>query len=233
MKKTTFITACLLSLSLFAQAQTTGETQPIMVFVDSVGNIIADGSVLNRATVETDMLGRSFISSGLFAHNTTSEDVWVGFVTTIYQLPSGRFQHCFPNECVNTNSPLTFSKVDERKPNVHAGAVKAHATESLQSEWILEKGVTGEATVTYQFKIYELQSDGKSFNLVSTGPMVTVNYKYSESTNINVNTAEAQLQRVDFYDLAGRKTLRPTKGVYIRKAVYADGRVKTDKITFE
>lgn len=185
-------------------------------FVDKDGNIVADGSVITRDEVEDPFGTGSQISSGLYAKNTTSGVVNFGFTTTIVSMPSGSFSHCYPGNCKNTDSPASNS-VDERKVGSVGTLIKAGETASLQSEWYVSEGNYGTTTVTYQFKIYEVDATF-DYKLKGDGPKVTVNYVYKDPAGIEGVVADKTAQSQEFFDLNGRKVAKPVEGkVYVSK----------------
>jgi len=197
-------------------------------FVDANGDVVDNGSVINRMDVEENDYGKLQISSGLYAKNTTEDVVGVAVQLTIETLPSGSFQHCFPGSCKVTQSPQTDYSYTQGPMSSRAGT-----TESLQSEWLVEEGKYGTCTVTYQFKIYEIDPISFEYNFYADGPSVTVNYIYADPAGINANVADQVLKDVGYYDLSGRRVSNPSSGVYVKKMVYADGSVVTKKMTLK
>lgn len=232
--KKTLLSIVFIATASFAFA----DVDHTMEFVDKDGNIVADGSVINRTEVEEDDFGDMQIKSGLYAKNTSSKAVNIGFTITAENVPSGQFRHCFPGSCNNTPQhpelatyPIIGS-VDTRAVGSTGTTIKAGETQDLQSEWILESGKYGTCTVKYQFHIYTAAiQDGKIvYTSKGDGPSVTVNYIYQDPTGINTNVAEQKLNSVSYYDLSGRKVSHPESGVYVKKMTYADGTVKSQKV---
>lgn len=235
--KKLFLSLALIASASFAYA----DVDHSMEFVDAKGNIVADGSVINRTEVEEDEYGSKQINSGLFAKNVTSKVVNFGFTITIENLPSGTFGHCFPGSCVNTpmfpsmaTYPITNS-VDDRAVGSEGTVFKAGETMDLESEWIVDEGKYGTCTVNYQFHIYSaaIENGVVVYTPKGDGPSVTVNYIYADPAGISTNVAEQKLNSVTYYDLSGRKVSKTTNGVYVKKMVYADGTVKSSKVTLK
>lgn len=225
MKRKFLIVAALVCTALSANAQFSTDIDHSMEFVDAEGNIVADGSVIDRNEVEETDFGDLQISSGLYAKNTTDEIVGVGVQLTFASFPSGSFQHCFPGSCV-VSQPSSANTSYIQGPL----ASKAGTTESLQSEWLVEEGEYGTCTVTYQFKIYEADPITWEWNFSADGPSVTVNYIYTDPAGVDANIAEKALGSVSYHDLSGRTVSNPAGGVYVKRMTYADGTVKTSKV---
>lgn len=222
--KKLFLSLALIASASFAYA----DVDHTFEFVDAQGNIVADDSVINRTEIETTAFGDLQISSGLYAKNTTEDVAGVAVQLTFASLPSGTFQHCFPGECVVTPSPKTNYSYTQGPLASTAGK-----TESLQSEWLVSEGTYGTCTVTYQLKVYEADPLTFEWNLYADGPSVTVNYIYSDPAGINTNVADKKLNSITYYDLFGRRVSEPVSGVYVKKMTYADGTVKTNKISLK
>lgn len=224
MKSTFLFLAMFLCATLSVNAQTT-DIDHTFEFVDANGDIVANGSIINRTEVEENAFGDKQISSGLYAKNTTDELKGVAVQLTIASLPSGSFQHCFPGSCQVTPSPKTGYSYIQGPLTSTAGA-----TESLQSEWLIDEGNYGTCTVTYQFLIYEIDPITWEYTFVAYGPSVTSNYTYTDPAGINANVADKKLNSVTYYDLSGREVSNPAGGVYVKKMAYADGTVNTSKV---
>lgn len=214
MKKLALLTMALLSIATLSFSQVDHSLE----FVDKDGNVVADGSVITRNEVEEDPFGDgSQINSGLYAKNTTDGVVNFGFVTTIVTMPSGSFSHCFPGNCKNTSAPVSNS-VDERKVGGVNTSLKAGETQSLVSEWCVEDGNYGTTTVTYQFKIYEVDAATFDYKFKADGPKVTVNYVYADPAGIQGITADEATKSEELYDLNGKKVVSPVDGkIYVSK----------------
>lgn len=227
MKSTFLFLAMFLCATLSVNAQTT-DIDHTFEFVDANGDIVANGSIINRTEVEENAFGDKQISSGLYAKNTTDELKGVAVQLTIASLPSGSFQHCFPGACQVTSSPKTGYSYIQGPLTSTAGA-----TESLQSEWLIDEGNYGTCTVTYQFKFYNVNVSTFEYEYLADGPSVTVNYMYIDPAGIDTNVADKKLNSITYYDLSGRRISEPVSGVYVKRMSYADGTVKTDKVSLK
>lgn len=224
-----------LSLALIASASFAyADVDHTFEFVDAQGNIVADGSVINRTEVEDYGLGGLMIGSGLYVKNVSDEHYGCGMTLTIKEMSKGTFQHCFPGSCVVYDN----SKVGVPQKREAVDFDPAVDAQSLQSEWLPESGSYGTCVVNYQLLAYESEYVNKyggfwqaTSQLVGNGPSVTVNFIYADPAGINVNVAEQNLNSVNYYDLSGRKVSKPVGGVYVKKMVYADGTVKSSKVT--
>ena len=52
-------------------------------------------------------------------------------------------------------------------------------------------------------------------------------------TGIKNASADAKAMSVTYYDLSGRKVQNPKHGVFVKKTVMSDGKVKTGKMVVE
>jgi len=226
--KKTLLSLALVAIAPLSYAQISTPIDNSFEFVDAEGNIVEHGSVINKTEVEESDYGDLMISSGLYVKNTTEDDMGVGLQYTIETLPSGSFQHCFPGTYMVTSAPQT-NYTQTKDPKEHAAGMCT----SLQSEWIVEEGNYGTCVVTYQLKVYDMDPIDKTLSFYSDGPTVTVNYIYSDPAGIKENMADKQLRSLIYYDLSGREVKQPTKGVYVKKLVYADGTEQTYKVTLK
>ena len=94
-------------------------------YADKDGNIIENGSTLVLTEYEADAFGSIEMPTNLYVKNMTSESVQIGGIYTIETLDNGRFQTCFPENCVTQDKPGTYETksgavgADELK-NMHA-----------------------------------------------------------------------------------------------------------------
>lgn len=226
-----------LSLALIASASFVyADVNHTFEFVDAKGNIVADGSVVNRTELEENAFGTMQISSGLYVENKSDQHYACGFSLTIKEMPSGSFQHCFPNSC----SVYDKSKVGILQDRGTLDLGPEVGAQDLQSEWIVEDGVYGTCVVTYQLSVYKSEYVNKyggywqaTSERVGDGPSVTVNYIYADPAGISTNVAEQKLSTVTYYDLSGRKVSKSASGVYVKKMSYADGSVKSVKVALK
>jgi hypothetical protein len=60
-----------------------------------------------------------------------------------------------------------------------------------------------------------------------------VEYILDEELGISSTTGKSSVNRVEYYDLAGRRVSSPAHGVYVKRIVMADGTVETSKVAVE
>lgn len=247
MKKTVLSLAMLLAGAQFTFAQFTTPTDHSIEFVTKDGTVVEDGSVLNLTEVEEDPSGDNFgmINSGLYIKNMTNGIVLCKVTNTAEYIPSGAIQFCFGGFCStypDNGSPIPGQTVTYPVENyVFVRDVMPIKTEAeapylgvadkdLQNEWFLEEGKYGTARESIQIEIYVADAS-ENVTFKAKGPKITVNFVYADPAGISGNTADKKLSSLTYYDLSGRKVSNPTNGVYVKKFVYADGTVNTEKVT--
>lgn len=178
MKKTLLLLLMALLTTSTLYAQFSSQTDNTFAFVDESGNVVADGSTLNLATIVNDEFEGKKINSGLYVKNTSNSDAYAGMTVTILDMQSGNLQHCFPGSCKKTTAPVT-NDIDNRTPT-ETDVIAAGEKKSLQSEWFITEGTYGTTTVTYQIKVYEKDATTSQLTYKADGPTVTVNYVYAD-----------------------------------------------------
>ena len=201
----TLLTGFAIALSMDAQSNF------LVQFADKNGNIIADGTTLDITNYETSDFGDVMMPSGLYAKNTTSEAIRVKGKYTIISMENGRFQTCFPTNCMSQKAAGSYETQE--------GQLTPLELKDMQTEWI----PTGEGVcqVTYQLCYYAMNDFGRES--LQNGPILTLNMTYGQSAGIAHATPQSAIRSVDYYDLAGRHIEKPQSGVYVMKTVYANG----------
>lgn len=226
MRKIFTLTICLMA-SMASFSQTTANS---FAFQDAEGNIVADGAVLTRTETTADPFGFQYIISGLYVKNVSSGRADLKIECDITQLPSGTTHSiCYPGDCVDKDKIGTYESVAV-DGNV-AGTVS-----DMKAEW-KHNGKYGTCTVKYTIKEYKydgdvVNEDGiviPTYTFIGNGPSVTVNYVNADPAGINATTAATAVTSIVYYDLQGRITTNPGKGLYIKKVKTADGNTKTVK----
>lgn len=228
MRKTFTLAICLMA-SMASFAQTTANS---FVFQDSEGNTVADGAVLTRTEITADPYGKDYINSGLYVKNVSDTSAYLKIETVISQLPDGS-EHsiCYPGNCITQVKTGTY---ESENP---VGEKKGADPADIKAEWI-PNGKYGTCTVTYTIKEYEYEGKQPSgqgipvdtYSFIGNGPSVTVNYVNADPTGIDAAEAETAVTSTVYYDLQGRSTTIPGKGLYIKKVKMAGGSSKTMKI---
>ena len=207
----------LLSLSAAAQA-----TDTSVQFSDKDGNIIADGTTLTINHFEEDpFFGDILMPSGLFLKNTTSSSVRVSAEYTISTLSSGKFQICFPQNCVTQNRIGTYAS--------EQGDIVAGALRDMQTEWLPTE--TGTCNVSMKIVTYKQNAITKAWVKKGDGPSVQLNFAY-DPASISGVVANKSISSVQYFTLDGRRIASPKKGVFVVKTKYADGSEKQTKQLF-
>lgn len=201
--------------TLFAQKTT--DLQFVTINEDKVETgVVKDGAIID-ATEETP-LG---ITSGLALKNATGSAQKVVLKFELVELDNGSFSCCFGGQC----NPYTELNTYYKPTLVYDGEYlmaksfyicKANEIVDLNSHW--EPKSKGKCVVkftAYKGVVDEEISDSEwqAYNLVE-GPSVTVNFLNGVPSSIS-NIENKDVDN-NYYDLAGRKVAKPTKGIYVK-----------------
>lgn len=203
--------------TLFAQKTT--DLQFVTINEDKVETgTVKDGAAID-ATEETP-LG---ITSGLALKNVSGSAQKVVIKFELVELDNGSFSYCFGGQCNPYKELGTYYKPEL----IHDGeyissktflksVCKANEKMDIDSHW--EPKSKGKCVVkftAYQGVVDEENSDSetKFYNLVE-GPSVTVNFLNGVPSSIS-NIENKDVDN-NYYDLAGRKVAKPTKGIYVK-----------------
>lgn len=219
------------------------EVDETFAFTDASGNTVAGGSIINvtEPTVKTETdpdfgttTTTTYYESKLYVKNVSGEHAGAALNFTVQAKPAGSWQTCFLGTCQTFDD----SKIGVVQTKAAADFDPALEPQSLQDEWFIEEGTYGTCTVVFQLVTYNVEyktAYGFSWYSVTTekgkGPSVTVNYIYADPAGINANVADKKLNSVTYYDLSGRKVNYPASGVYVKRMAYADGSVRTEKVS--
>lgn len=211
-----------LFLTLAACLGMQAQTDFLVQFADKNGNVIANGTTLNLTEYETDSFGDIQLPTGLCAKNTTSAPILVKGKYTVETLDNGIFQTCFPENCNTHNAIGNYE--------TQGGQLGASELKNMQTEW--KPTTEGSCKVTYQLYYWGTNDfGGQSF---VEGPKVTINFTYSNSTDIDAAKTSIGIRSITYYDLTGSPVVGaggvpPAQGVYIRKVAYTDGTTAVSK----
>lgn len=201
--------------TLFAQKTT--DLQFVTINENKVETgVVKDGAIID-ATEETP-LG---ITSGLALKNATGSAQKVVLKFELVELDNGSFSCCFGGQC----NPYTELNTYYKPTLVYDGEYlmaksfyicKANEIVDLNSHW--EPKSKGKCVVkftAYQGVVDEEISDSQwqAYNLVE-GPSVTVDFLNGVPSSIS-NIENKDVDN-NYYDLAGRKVAKPTKGIYVK-----------------
>lgn len=201
--------------TLFAQKTT--DLQFVTINEDNVETgVVKDGAAID-ATEETF----SGITSGLALKNVTGSAQKVVVKFELVELDNGSFSCCFGGQCNPYKDLGTYYKPTLVYDGEYLMAksfcvCKANEFVDLDSHW--EPKSKGKCVVkftAYKGEIDEEISDSEwqAYNLVE-GPSVTVNFLNGVPSSIS-NIENKDVDN-NYYDLAGRKVAKPTKGIYVK-----------------
>ena len=202
--------------TLFAQKTT--DLQFVTINEDKVETgVVKDGAAID-ATEETF----SGIISGLALKNVTGSAQKVVIKFELVELDNGSFSCCFGGQCnhyteLNTYYKPTLVNDGEYLKAESFCVCKANEFVDLNSHW--EPKSKGKCVVkftAYKGEIDEENSDSETqfYNLVE-GPSVTVNF-LNGVPSTSISNIENKDVDNNYYDLAGRKVAKPTKGIYVK-----------------
>lgn len=202
--------------TLFAQKTT--DLQFVTINEDKVETgVVKDGAAID-ATEETFQ----GITSGLALKNVTGSAQKIVVKSEVLELDNGAFSICMGTTCSSYKEVGTYYKPTLEYDGEYLLAksfcvCQANKFVDLQSHW--EPKSKGKCVVkftAYQGVVDEDNSDSvtKFYNLVE-GPSVTVNF-LNGVPSTDISNIENQSVDNNYYDLAGRKVAKPTKGIYVK-----------------
>ncbi len=204
--------------TLFAQKTTD------LQFVTITGEgdeAVETGTVKDGAAIDATEETFSGITSGLALKNATGSAQKVVVKSEVLELDNGAFSICMGTTCSSWKEVGTYYKPSLVYDGEFLMAKSFYICEAnkitdIQSHW--EPKSKGKCVVkftAYQGVVDEENSDSetKFYNLVE-GPSVTVNFLNGVPSSIN-NIENKDVDN-NYYDLAGRKVAKPTKGIYVK-----------------
>ena len=213
MKK--IFTLCIgLVAALAVQAQSDFPLQ----FIDESGNVIADGTTLDFTDYEEDSFGDVQMPTKMYVKNTSDQAVQGGGSYNIYVISSGKFQTCFPANCVRQTFLGEYTTEN--------GEIAAGELKDMQTEWYPES--EGTCVVVYQLITFKQNPITKKWTRDQDGPTVTLNFRYETSAIGSVSTGKS-VSRVEYYNLSGCRVQKPVSGMYIIRTTYSDGSTTSSK----
>lgn len=205
--------------TLFAQKTT--DLQFVTITTGEGDDVVETGTVKDGAAIDATEETFSGITSGIALKNVTGSAQKVVLKFELVELDNGNFSCCFGGFC----NPYTELKTYYKPSLVYDGeylmgksfyTCKANEIVDIESHW--EPKSKGKCVVkftAYQGVVDEENSDSetKFYNLVE-GPSVTVNFLNGVPSSIS-NIENKDVDN-NYYDLAGRKVAKPTKGIYVK-----------------
>lgn len=218
-----FTTICLLAVSVcFVFAQSVDD----VVFSDEDGNAYDDGATLVRSDYEEYAFGSASsdnlyeVPSGLYVSNNGDAVINVEVVYEIEEITRGAHQICFPSTCISNDAAGSYT--------TSRGAVKAGVSSDMQTEWFT--GGDGNCTVTYTIYAYTYDSSTKEYTSLGEGPTITVKYVFGDDAGVDAVSSALKVVDTQYFDVCGRVTSSPSKGVYIKRMTLSDGSISTKKV---
>lgn len=205
--------------TLFAQKTT--DLQFVTITTGEGDDVVETGTVKDGAAIDATEETFSGITSGIALKNATGSAQKVVIKFELVELDNGSFSCCFGGQC----NPYTELKTYYKPTLVYDGeyliaksfyTCKANEIVDLESHW--EPKSKGKCVVkftAYQGVVDEeiYDSQWQAYNLVE-GPSVTVNFLNGVPSSIS-NIENKDVDN-NYYDLAGRKVAKPTKGIYVK-----------------
>lgn len=179
---------------------------------------VKDGAVID-ATEETP----TGITSGIAVKNVTNNAQKIAIKFEIVELDNGSFSCCFGGNCNPYKELGTYYKPELIYDGEYISSetflksiCKANEIMDIESHW--EPKSKGKCVVkftAYQGVVDDEVSDSEwqAYYLVE-GPSVTVNFLNGVPSSIS-NIENKDVDN-NYYDLAGRKVAKPTKGIYVK-----------------
>lgn len=220
--------------TLFAQKNTDLQ----FVTIDEDGNetgVVEDGATIDASTVVEDDFQGNFISAGLGVKNTTASGKRVQIDYELLDIDNGEITCCF-STCANYKAKGTYySPLLSKSGNrVNLPVVRKNSVSDLAGEWFYAS--KGKATVKFTIKVgtansTKTDSEGDVYDVVE-GPSVTVNFLNGVPSGIN-NIKADDVVSTSYVDLAGRKVVNPSNGIYVKQTLLMNGQVKNTKVVIK
>ena len=203
---------CLGTVNVAAQDEE--ELDESFIFVDKEGNEIADGSTVTFVGKPHPFTGKvSQVDVEVSVKNTLPSAEYCSLHIVTKSLPSGSIKSCFPINCTS-NIPADFES--------DSGSLFSGETRGLITEWIVEDGNYGTATLTLQLRHMEkfvtpTTPPTTTYIPVGEGPTINVNLIYADPAAIDGIEGNDNTRIVARYNANGQIVKSPVKGVNILK----------------
>ena len=196
---------CLGTVNVAAQDEE--ELDESFIFVDKEGNEIADGSTVTFVGGKPNpFTGEVQVDVEVSVKNTLPSAEYCSLHIVTKSLPSGSITSCFPINCTS-NIPADYES--------DSGSLFSGETRGLITEWIVEDGNYGTATLTLQLR--HMEKFATTYIPVGEGPTINVNLIYSDPAAIDGIEGNDNTRIVARYNANGQIVKSPVKGVNILK----------------
>ena len=196
---------CLGTVNVAAQDEE--ELDESFIFVDEEGNEIADGSTVTFVGKPHPFTGKvSQVDVEVSVKNTLPSAEYCSLHIVTDTLPSGSITCCFADQC-RDNIPADYESA--------SGSFVSGDTKGLQTEWMVEDGNYGTATLTLQLR--HMEKFATTYIPVGEGPTINVNLIYSDPAAIDGIEGNDNTRIVARYNANGQIVKSPVKGVNILK----------------
>lgn len=203
--------------TLFAQKTTD------LQFVTITGEgdeAVETGTVKDGAAIDATEETFSGITSGVALKNVSGSDQKIVVKSEVLELDNGAFSFCMGTTCSSWKELGTYYKPTLQKENddITGGftVIESKKLKDIEAHWVTNgkgkcvvkftayKGVVDEENSASEWQVYYLVE----------GPSVTVNFLNGVPSSIS-NIENKDVDN-NYYDLAGRKVAKPTKGIYVK-----------------
>ena len=196
---------CLGTVNVAAQDEE--ELDESFIFVDEEGNEIADGSTVTFVGKPHPFTGKvSQVDVEVSVKNTLPSAEYCSLHIVTTSLPSGSIRCCFADQC-RDNIPADYESA--------SGSLTKGDTKGLQTDWIVEDGNYGTATLTLQLR--HMEKFATTYIPVGEGPTINVNLIYANPAAIDGIEGNDNTRIVARYNANGQIVKSPVKGVNILK----------------
>ena len=196
---------CLGTVNVAAQDEE--ELDESFIFVDKEGNEIADGSTVTFVGGKPNpFTGEVQVDVEVSVKNTLPSAEYCSLHIVTTSLPSGSITSCFPINCTS-NIPADYES--------DSGSLFSGETRGLITEWIVEDGNYGTATLTLQLR--HMEKLPTTYIPVGEGPTINVNLIYADPAAIDGIEGNDNTRIVARYNANGQIVKSPVKGVNILK----------------
>ena len=181
------------------------------------------GTVKDCAVIDATEETPTCITSGIAVKNVTNNAQKIAIKFEIVELDNGSFSCCFGGNCNPYKELGTYYKPELIYDGEYISSktflesvCKANEIMDIESHWEPKsKGKSVVKFTAYKGVVDEeiSESEWQAYYLVE-GPSVTVNFLNGVPSSIS-NIENKDVDN-NYYDLAGRKVAKPTKGIYVK-----------------